>query len=329
MGTISVCTGFISWWHSPCLKVPAAWEITLQVVSLVCLFMRAFHFDFESSERSCWHFEEDMALGVSSNNNNEYLECLPAQALSAYTFFKCTCFEFWQYYCQNSTHTTHTHARTDAHTHAHTHTRMHTLTCTHKHTHAHAHTLTHTHSHISGQWDWRKGFYKETDVCCRYGPSCSHPCRALCCRRTGQEMPPVIALTSLIFSTRPTSGGCWLSTSVSVAVATSTRPTPQARWESGSPKHWEMMNRCRPTHGAGVSTFAGTWCTIICQMCPLLFRGLKMWSKQSDMSRLCVSLGIVWYCVSLGIVWYCVSLGIVWYCVSLGIVWYCVSLWIV
>ena len=113
-------------------------------------------------------------------------------------------------------------------------------------------------------------------------------------------MPPVIALTSLIFSTRPANGGCWLSTLVSVAVATSTRPTPQARWESGSPKLWGMFNQCRPAHGAGVSTFTGTSCTIICQMFLLLFLGLKMWSKQSDMSRFGVSLWIVWYCVSLG-----------------------------
>ena len=51
----------------------------------------------------------------------------PTQALSIYTCFKCT-------YFQDSTH-----ARTHTHTHTHTH----------------------IHCHISGQWDWRKGFWKE------------------------------------------------------------------------------------------------------------------------------------------------------------------------
>ena len=47
------------------------------------------------------------------NNNNEYLECLTAQALSAYMIFRNT-------YSQNSMHTTWMH--TQAHAHAQTYT---------------------------------------------------------------------------------------------------------------------------------------------------------------------------------------------------------------
>ena len=123
MGMISACTGFISWWHWPFLKGPAAWEITSQVVSLVCLFMQAFDFDFESSEHSCWHFEEDVALGVSSNINNEYLErltCTDPKCLHILYMYILS--EF------NNTHNSNTHA--------------------------------HTQSHISGQWD-RRFFFKQ------------------------------------------------------------------------------------------------------------------------------------------------------------------------